>query len=152
MFFLQLFCSSFECLASEATIAFCFVLQKKVPRAISKSTVPQSSACKSQVLSSVLVQSRVCVLECFSSPGHHKGRCGAVEVECSPMQMRAKAKELATLIRDAPMVVAHTGAGLSTAAGKGGIIFAGLGCSQFVVARSRLENDFLRVLFFGTVL
>eukprot|EP00904_Undaria_pinnatifida_P005229 jgi/Undpi1/1836/HiC_scaffold_12.g05223.m1 len=53
----------------------------------------------------------------LSKIGHHKGRCGAVEVECSPRQMRAKAKELTTLIRDAPMVVAHTGAGLSTAAG-----------------------------------
>ncbi|CAM9765731.1 unnamed protein product, partial [Laminaria digitata] len=49
--------------------------------------------------------------------GHRKGRCGAVEIECSQDQVRAKAKQLAALLRDAPMVVVHTGAGLSTAAG-----------------------------------
>ena len=41
-----------------------------------------------------------------------------MEVECSQEQVRAKAKRLATLLRDATMVVVHTGAGLSTAAGE----------------------------------
>ncbi|CAM9348921.1 unnamed protein product, partial [Sphacelaria rigidula] len=46
-----------------------------------------------------------------------KGRCGAKEVESSAEEIQAQAKQLAQLLRDASFVVAHTGAGLSTAAG-----------------------------------
>lgn len=41
-----------------------------------------------------------------------------MEIECPQRQVRVKAKKLATLLRNAPMVVVHTGAGLSTAAGE----------------------------------
>ncbi|CAM9968978.1 unnamed protein product, partial [Ectocarpus fasciculatus] len=51
------------------------------------------------------------------SAGHYKGRCGAAESEMPHAKVQAEAKRLAGLLRAAPIVVAHTGAGLSTAAG-----------------------------------
>ncbi|CAM9384627.1 unnamed protein product [Ectocarpus sp. 12 AP-2014] len=49
--------------------------------------------------------------------GHYKGRCGAAESEMTHAKVQAEAKRLAGLLRAAPIAVAHTGAGLSTAAG-----------------------------------
>lgn len=53
------------------------------------------------------------------SPYGHKGRCGdeVAEEEESPRSVEAKARALADLVRRAGYCVAHTGAGISTAAG-----------------------------------
>ncbi|CAM9543974.1 unnamed protein product [Ascophyllum nodosum] len=49
--------------------------------------------------------------------GHDKGRLGEAELESPPHEIKEKAQRLARLLRDASIVVVHTGAGLSTAAG-----------------------------------
>ncbi|CAN0081010.1 unnamed protein product [Pylaiella littoralis] len=49
--------------------------------------------------------------------GHYKGRCGGAEDAISNEKLRTESKRLAQMLRGAPIVVAHTGAGLSTAAG-----------------------------------
>lgn len=56
----------------------------------------------------------------FLASGHYKGRCGGAEDADSLPKMRAEAKRLAQMLRGAPIVVVHTGAGLSTAAGERG--------------------------------
>lgn len=52
--------------------------------------------------------------------GHYKGRCGGAEDAISNDKVRKEAKKLAQMLRGAPIVVVHTGAGLSTAAGERG--------------------------------
>lgn len=54
----------------------------------------------------------------FLASGHYKGRCGGAEDAVSLPKMREEAKRLAQMMRGAPIVVVHTGAGLSTAAGE----------------------------------
>lgn len=60
---------------------------------------------------------------CFALKGHNKGRFGADEVESTHETIQEQSKRLAKLLKDAPIVVVHTGAGLSTAAGEGGVLF-----------------------------